>query len=229
MGKKIIIKDADFSVNGIKDNYNEYKIPSVQGIVYFTGGDAGKIYRSNTYHSRYVHSGDAEKSIVLHPGDTLAVTKCVDANGVEISDWRTAIIYYSSVVDSVYPANETPTVNNTSVSPGTYVGNVNGTNWKTYKNTSNSDRYVIIQNFVVSGSLSISAVPYLYFRVYSDDLSKYPDPEEYNDYGEAKEQNLDWEDNGGSENSGSNWDDNTGGGTEVEEDSGEGANDSEGA
>jgi hypothetical protein len=46
---------------------------------------------------------------------------------------------------------------------------------------------------------------------------------------DAKEQNLDWEDNGGGENSGSNWDDNTGGGTEVEEDSGEGANDSEGA
>ena len=233
MGKRIVIKEADFSANGMKEkSYKDYTVTTEQGFVNSSmpsrSSNSGYLGStdSNYAYLRTVHSN---QEIILHAGDTIAIMEAPQGTDYV----RMCAVSLNSTGKGKYPAL---ICGSTAVKIGVVLSNSMGNiqpvkitntssaDWTiilgagTFKTTAPTAAEKLVAKYVGGVEQASPTTPEIAYRIYSKDEDD-----------SAKEQNLDWEDNGGSENSGSNWDDNTGGGTEVEEDSGEGANDSEGA
>lgn len=102
MGKRIVVKDADFSANKVEQpQYMERTVTTEQGMIVANPqaasdnfGKLGKNESDTTwYYNKYVHSN---KEILLYPGDTIAIVERPDITT------RAFICAYSSV-NSYYP------------------------------------------------------------------------------------------------------------------------------
>lgn len=103
MGKRIIIKDANFSTNKIvQQPYVELTTTTVQGVVVTNteSSNFGKLGQNKSgstwFYNKYVHSNQA---IILHPGDTIAIVERPNTTT------RAFICAYSDV-KNIYPALE---------------------------------------------------------------------------------------------------------------------------
>ena len=196
MGKRLIIKGANFATNGMKDNHTENLIaPTANGQVVINPDSShyGKIGTggANWYYYEYVHSN---KSILLYPGDTVAL---MNMPGVAI---RAAILAYKyASVDSpetillsnsnLYPIGDCATVNTTTsgLTFGTVVagtGSIRNSNSYpiTIKNTSSNYIWCIVfvaaieANGNKTPSINTSNTPEFTYRIYADDLTPYEEP-----------------------------------------------------
>lgn len=87
---RLIIKNTDFSANGITDSVSEWQTaPTAQGFTILTESNFAKLSGTGTtYNNKYVHSC---KEIYLDPGQTISVE---ELPGVAM---RLAIVAYSSL------------------------------------------------------------------------------------------------------------------------------------
>lgn len=165
MGKRLIIKGADFSENGMQENYTEHEVTTEQGLINATLSDEGRTLTGTTAasYSLYVHSN---QSIILHPGETIAIVERPE------STTRACIFAYTEVT-SIYPAlvcnsgfqNIGTPINGWGTSE--YNGAHNDTRLpRILKNTSDVDYYIALQVNNPDG-ITPTSCPKIAYRIYS--------------------------------------------------------------
>ena len=220
MGKKIIIKSANFSANGMKESYTEFVTTTEQG--YFnssmSSSGGGKLGAQTEWwgYQVCVHSNE---EIVLHAGDTIAIVEAPGKTNIV----RIGAVALNSTGENMYPDLICDAENSTIIGtllasaggsqPPLTLTNTSSDDWiiilgaGTYKQTSPTAAERLVAKYVGGVEQDSPTTPEIAYRIYSDNLSVY-------EGSSAKEQNLDLEDDEDSENSGSIWDDNSGGDTE---------------
>ncbi len=184
MGKRIIIKGANFATNGMKENYIEFTVENggasgtQQGYVYLVRNRNELSAKSAAnYYYNWIKS---TKSILLYPGDIIAVKDMPTPMGYM------CIYGYRQVIEGMYPvytpASSSQKISN--LSPHDYIE----TSYAPVmiKNTHATDPlYIVLEGRKASGTpdgekeLSPTATPYIEYRIYTDHPERYEEqPEE---------------------------------------------------
>lgn len=199
MGKKIIIKGANFSANGMKESYKEFVTTTEQG--YFnsrissTGG--GKLGAQTVWwgYQVCVHSNE---EIVLHAGDTIAIMEAPGKTNIV----RIGAVALNSTGENMYPALICDADNSTVIGtilaaagasqPPIKITNTSSADWTiilgagAYKQTSPTAAEKLVAKYVGGVEQASPTTPEIAYRIYSENLDAY-------EGGSVKEQNLDWE------------------------------------
>ena len=194
MGKRLIITGANFSSNGMKDNHtDDLFAPTAQGQVVPNASSQhyGKIglNTNSWYVNKFVHSN---KSILLYPGDTIAlmnVPGTVATNGSIIA-YKYAYMNDPTTIllskPELYPIPNVAEVTQgatTGVVFGTVVGGTGasvpdkGNYPLKVTNTSSDMIWCIVLSISISTSSSsnvtVANTPQITYRIYGEDLTPY--------------------------------------------------------
>lgn len=185
MKDKIIIKDANFSQNGIKEQgYIDFTVDNgrasgtQQGYVLFDDGTyvgrnrlSGK---GTNYHNNWIKS---TKAIVVHPGDSIVVMNMAGSLG-----YMCIFAYRSAIINTVTWPTYTPLDGNNqqwitiSYGSGHYAKAAYTSGSKVplvVRNTAAYDMCIVIQGRKTSGSVTPTEVPYMEYRIYTDNPEAY--------------------------------------------------------
>lgn len=169
MGKRIIIQGVSYAANGIAEVYTEHTVTTEQGMVTpsTTAANFGKLgsTASGAYYNNYVHSN---QSIVLHPGETLAIVER------QSNTTRAAIMAYKSVDDSIYPAL---VCTSSYQSFGTLVDDFETSKFNDVRNSSylprvitndsEIDWYIVVEVNNENDTITPTTNPAISYRIYS--------------------------------------------------------------
>ena len=196
MGKRIIIKGANFATNGMKEQYIERTTSTEQGFVNLSlsadSSNSGKLgLRNDAWaYNRVVHSNS---EITLHPNDTLVIMALPGAAPATtigaISLNSTGLNYYPSLI-CLSTSSTAPKIGTIRATT-----KVTSTHPNKLTNTSSEDWTIIIgagffSTVSPSASEKLSAlyksgveqsganVPYITYRIYTEHPENYPEPEE---------------------------------------------------
>ena len=176
MGKRLIISGASFASAGIPTQYVTRETLTEQGfVVQSSGTEYRTLAKTNTvYYGNYVKN---KESIVLYPGDTIVFMENESMCQYSIYCYLTVTSNYPSYTAGTttkYVSSASPALRNTF--------NSSSHNMPAYlKNTTESPLYVVLQGRGGLSSrclLSPEQCPKLTYRIYTDDTSRYPEPEE---------------------------------------------------
>jgi hypothetical protein len=196
MGKRIVIKGANFATNGMKEQYIERTTSTEQGFVNLSlsadSSNSGKLgLKNNAWaYNRTVHSNS---EITLHPNDTLVIMELPGAAPAT----TIAAISLNSTGLNYYPSLICLSTSSSALKIGTIRATTKATSVRPNKltNTSSEDWTIIIgagwfSTDAPSSSEKLSAlykdgveqsganVPYITYRIYTEHPENYPEPEE---------------------------------------------------
>ena len=189
MGKSIIVKDASFSANGMKDSYIDFTIengkasPTQQGHVVF-GNDTTAHQRRNMLQSNggtYSNYVKSTKAIRLKPGDSIAIMSPPSPlSFMCIYGYRD--IYVNTNRWPIYTptsSQQAITLYNGSRYYSVYSYRESSSFPIAIKNTlENNDFCIVLQGRKSSGKVTPTEVPYIEYRIYTDHPEYYEEDTE---------------------------------------------------